>query len=115
MARPVHGYLQLRREFCFVDIGEFGSANFQWYGGAIPAAAVTFGTNFIDSNLSWQIPVILQCLSCLIVLALVPFIPESPRYLIAKGRNEEALAFLTRYRESSFFQRAAMLMRRWRR
>jgi len=71
--------------------------NCGWYGGAIPAAAITFGTNYIKSNLSWQIPIILQCAACLFVLILCPFIPESPRFLMAKGREEDAHTMLTKY------------------
>lgn len=82
-----------------------GLYNCGWYGGAIPAAAITFGTNYIDNNLSWQLPVIFQCFACVIVLGLIPFTPESPRFLMARGRTEEAHAFLTRYRKHSRPQR----------
>jgi hypothetical protein len=61
------------------------------------AAAVTYGCNFIDSNLSWQIPLILQAFACTIVMVSVFFIPESPRFLMANGRQEEAHAFLVKY------------------
>ena len=37
--------------------------------------ASSVGTNYINSNLSWQIPLILQAYSCLFVMALVFFIP----------------------------------------
>ncbi|GFZ51177.1 hypothetical protein JCM24511_08935 [Saitozyma sp. JCM 24511] len=71
--------------------------NIGWYGGAIPAAAITFGTNYINSNLSWQIPLILQAYSCLFVMTLVFFIPESPRYLMANGKEDQAFDFLVKY------------------
>lgn len=72
-------------------------SHLQWYGGAIPAAAITFGTNYIQSNLSWQLPVIFQCFACVIVIGLCPFIPESPRFLMSKGKEEQTHAFLTKY------------------
>lgn len=71
--------------------------NCGWYAGAIPAAAITFGTNFISSNLSWQLPLIFQCFTSILICVLIPFIPESPRFLIGKGRDEEARSFFTRF------------------
>lgn len=74
-----------------------GFYNCGWFGGSIPAAIVTFGTNNINSPYAWRIPLIGQALACVIVLVSVFFIPESPRYLMANGREEEALAFLVKY------------------
>lgn len=51
----------------------------------------------MGSNLQWQIPVILQAVCAVIVMFLVFIVPESPRYLMANGRDEEALAFLIRF------------------
>lgn len=58
---------------------------------------MTYGCEFIDSNLSWQIPLILQAFACVIVMGSVFFIPESPRFLMANGREEEAIEFLVKY------------------
>ncbi|KAM7216126.1 General substrate transporter [Rhypophila decipiens] len=74
-----------------------GFYNCGWFGGSIPATIVTFGTNNIQSPYAWRIPLILQGLACVIVLCSVFFIPESPRYLVANDREEEALAFLVKY------------------
>jgi len=74
-----------------------GLYNVGWFGGAIPAAAVTFGTNNINSDYSWRIPLILQAFACGIVIVTVFTIPESPRYLMANGREEEALDLLIKY------------------
>ncbi|WWC73874.1 uncharacterized protein I206_107846 [Kwoniella pini CBS 10737] len=74
-----------------------GFYNCGWFGGSIPAAAVTYGCNNINSNLSWQLPLIFQAFACLIVIVGVWFIPESPRYLIANGREDEAFQFLVAY------------------
>jgi hypothetical protein len=62
-----------------------------------PAAAVTFGCNYIDNNFSWRIPLILQAFACTIIIVAVFFIPESPRWLMANGRRDEAYAFLAKY------------------
>ncbi|KAL1412442.1 hypothetical protein Q8F55_000187 [Vanrija albida] len=74
-----------------------GIYNVGWYGGAIPAAAITFGTNYINSHLSWQLPLIFQCFAAVLVLAFCPFIPESPRFLMSRGREDDARTFLAKY------------------
>lgn len=68
-----------------------------YFGGSIPAAAITFGTNYINSNLSWQLPLIFQGVACVAVLFLVWIIPESPRYLMTQGKTEQAREFLVKY------------------
>lgn len=40
---------------------------------------------------------IIQAFACVVVLFGVWFVPESPRFLIANGREEEAVAFLIKY------------------
>ncbi|KAI9368393.1 general substrate transporter [Aspergillus egyptiacus] len=74
-----------------------GFYNCGWFGGSVPAALVTYGSNFIDNNWQWRVPFILQCFACIIVIISVWFIPESPRWLLAHGREEEALAILAKY------------------
>ncbi|GFZ44930.1 hypothetical protein JCM24511_02656 [Saitozyma sp. JCM 24511] len=74
-----------------------GLYNCGYYGGAIPAAAVTFGCNFLQSNWSWRVPLILQAFACTIVILFVFTIPESPRWLMANGREEEAIEYLIKY------------------
>ncbi|KAI1329436.1 putative MFS lactose permease [Xylariaceae sp. FL0255] len=74
-----------------------GFYNCGWFGGSIPAAAITFGTNTLKSNWAWRTPLLLQATASVIVLFSVWFIPESPRWLLANGKTDEALEFLTRY------------------
>ncbi|KAM5345647.1 hypothetical protein ACJ41O_011508 [Fusarium nematophilum] len=61
-----------------------------FYFGAIFAAWCTYGTFKMESTWSWRIPSILQ--GALPVLQLLGwyFLPESPRWLISRGRKEEA-------------------------
>ncbi|KAJ5449986.1 uncharacterized protein N7458_006435 [Penicillium daleae] len=74
-----------------------GFYNCGWFGGSIPAALITYGTNFMGNNWQWRIPFICQCFACVLVIVFVWFIPESPRWLLAQGREEEATAFLVKY------------------
>ncbi|KAK3904215.1 general substrate transporter [Staphylotrichum tortipilum] len=74
-----------------------GFYNCGWFGGAIPAALIVYGCNFIKADHGWRLPLIFQAFACLIVMVGVFFIPESPRWLMANGREEEALAFLVKY------------------
>ncbi|SPO00313.1 related to hexose transporter protein [Cephalotrichum gorgonifer] len=68
-----------------------------WYIGAIIAAWVTFGTFSIPNEWSWRIPSLLQAAPALLQIGGVLCLPESPRWLVAKGRAEEAKAVLVKY------------------
>lgn len=54
-------------------------------------------SNYIQSHASWQIPLILQCVACLVLIGLLPFVPESPRFLLARGKEQQAHDMLTKY------------------
>jgi sugar porter (SP) family MFS transporter len=64
--------------------------NTMWYLGAIIAAWLTFGTLQIPSDWAWRIPSIVQAAPSLLQLAFIYFVPESPRWLIAHGKEEKA-------------------------
>ncbi|KAK7414939.1 hypothetical protein QQX98_006264 [Neonectria punicea] len=68
-----------------------------WYLGAVAAAWTTFGTFSIDNDWAWRIPSYLQAAPALVQISAIWFLPESPRFLIAKGRAEDAKALLTKY------------------
>lgn len=65
--------------------------------GSVVAGWCTFGTFRIDSTASWRIPSALQGLPSIIQLLAIWSLPESPRWLVSQGRNEEALAMLAKY------------------
>ena len=55
-----------------------------------------FFWNDVDA---WRVPLAFQCVGPTILLSGLYWIPESPRYLIMKGRVDEAKAVLTRLRQ----------------
>ncbi|KAJ9144531.1 Hexose transporter protein [Pleurostoma richardsiae] len=72
--------------------------NTLWYLGAIVAAWVSFGTlRNLTGNIEWRLPTALQCLMPGIQLLAVWFLPESPRWLISKGKADKAKEVLIKY------------------
>jgi MFS family permease len=86
--------------------------NTTWYIGSFVAAWLTFGesslsdlgeeneltrgigTNKIAGNWAWRAPSLVQIFPSALQLTFIWFVPESPRWLISKGKNEKALRIL---------------------
>lgn len=68
-----------------------------WYIGAVLAAWTAFGTFSMPNEWAWRIPSLLQALPALIQVVGVYFVLESPRWLVAQGRGEEAKRTLVKY------------------
>jgi uncharacterized membrane protein len=49
-----------------------------------------------STSFIWRVPTILQCVFLIPMIFIVLIIPETPRWLAARDRNEEALEVLTR-------------------
>ncbi|GAB5585963.1 hypothetical protein Unana1_00863 [Umbelopsis nana] len=80
-------------------VGLFGAC---FQVGSIGMLAALLGTNTIDSDWSWRLPFLLQMIFPLIVVVFSYLItPESPRYLILKGKVEEARQVVAKYHTSS--------------
>ncbi|KAI1108335.1 general substrate transporter [Nemania sp. NC0429] len=71
--------------------------NTLWNAGAIVVSALSLGTNFIDSTWSWRIPALVQGVPSVIQIIFIWWVPESPRYLMAKDKHEKALDILAKY------------------
>ncbi|KAI5369830.1 Putative major facilitator, sugar transporter, major facilitator superfamily [Septoria linicola] len=74
-----------------------GYYNSFFYSGSILATGVTYATAKISGSLSWRLPLTLQCIPPLFILAGSFCIPESPRWLCSHGRFEEATKILAKH------------------
>jgi MFS family permease len=72
--------------------------------GVVLAYWLEFGLSFIDGGKSafrWRFPIAFQIIFLLVLFAAVWFFPESPRWLVKVGREEEARYILQRLRGSN--------------
>nr|CBV37356.1 hexose transporter [Colletotrichum graminicola] len=72
-----------------------GLYNCMWPVGAIIAGWVAYGAEQIPGDDGWRVPVWCQLITSGIVIIFVFFLPESPRWLVANDRHEEAAKILT--------------------
>lgn len=71
--------------------------NTLWYLGSLIGARVSFGTNKIVGDWSWRAPCLLQAIPSLFQIVFICFVPESPRWLVAKGQQEKAKQIMYKY------------------
>ncbi|KAL9562293.1 hypothetical protein ACKAV7_013376 [Fusarium commune] len=74
-----------------------GLYNCTWYIGSIIASWVVYGCSYIDGDIAWRIPIWCQMITSGIVALGVLWLPESPRWLIAQDRVEDAVQVLATY------------------
>ncbi|KAL0475074.1 general substrate transporter [Neurospora intermedia] len=75
-----------------------GLYNTTWYIGSIIASWVVYGCSYIENNKdAWRIPIWCQMITSGIVCLGVFWLPESPRWLMAQDRYEEAAKILATY------------------
>ncbi|KFY07072.1 hypothetical protein V492_07470 [Pseudogymnoascus sp. VKM F-4246] len=75
-----------------------GMYNNFWWFGSILAGWATYGSNKnYTTSWAWRVPTVVQAGLPLMVMVLILFFPESPRWLIYHDRPEEALAIFAKY------------------
>lgn len=75
-----------------------GLYNCTWYIGSIIASWVSYGCAYIDNdNVAWRIPIWCQMITSGIVCIFVFLLPESPRWLMAQDKHEQAAQVLAKY------------------
>ena len=62
--------------------------------GFIVANWVGYGCQYLEGNTQWRLPLGLQLAPALLLLLGSFFMPQSPRWLLEHGRDEEALAIV---------------------
>ena len=75
-----------------------GMYNNFWWVGNILAAWTTYGSNLhLKNSWAWRVPTVVQCFMPAIAMVCILFFPESPRWLIAHDRQEEAVKIFAKY------------------
>ncbi|KAI0799943.1 lactose permease [Xylaria sp. FL0064] len=77
-----------------------GTFNTFYYVGSILATSSVYGCHkYLEDqgNLDWRIPIWLQAVCAGLVLLVIKFFPESPRYLILTDKHEEARQIIIKY------------------
>jgi MFS family permease len=69
--------------------------------GQVISTLVTYGTKSMQSAAGWRIPIGLQLLVPAIIFCLLPFLPESPRWLLSRNRRDLAVVSMKKLRKSA--------------
>ncbi|TIA13358.1 general substrate transporter [Aureobasidium pullulans] len=63
-------------------------------GGFMIVNWINYGLSFVAGSIQWRLPLALQFIFIFVLFATVPWLPESPRWLIAHGHEVEAIQIL---------------------
>ncbi|KAF5376522.1 hypothetical protein D9615_008674 [Tricholomella constricta] len=55
---------------------------------------MTYGFSFLEGSIAWRFPIAFQLVFSIILLSTIPWLPESPRWLLAHGYEEEGVRVL---------------------
>lgn len=68
-----------------------------FYTGSILSTGVAYASNKASGELAFRLPLALQLIPPTCILAGLAFVPESPRWLTARGKTEQAAKILAKY------------------
>ncbi|KNG48898.1 major myo-inositol transporter iolT [Stemphylium lycopersici] len=71
--------------------------NASYFIGSITAAAIAIKTTTMTGNWGWRAPSLLQICPSLLQISTVWLLPESPRWLVSRDRDDDAFAVLVKY------------------
>lgn len=63
--------------------------------GIMIAYWMDYGLSYVPGSIAWRLPIAFQIVFAMAAMVLLIWLPESPRWLLAKDRNEEARKVLT--------------------
>ncbi|KAI0893823.1 general substrate transporter [Annulohypoxylon nitens] len=55
---------------------------------------INYGMSFVGGAIGWRLPLALQLVFCIVLFSTIPWLPESPRWLLAHGQETEASMIL---------------------
>lgn len=55
---------------------------------------MTYGFSFLRGNVVWRFPIAFQLVFSIILFSTIPWLPESPRWLLAHGYEQEGVGVL---------------------
>ncbi|TFK94102.1 general substrate transporter [Polyporus arcularius HHB13444] len=86
--------------------------NASWYLGSIVSAWTCFGAyqGAGHSPWSWRVPTLVQALGPFLQIFFIWFVPESPRFLVAKGRESKAAKVLAQYHSMTGDERDPLIV-----
>ncbi|KAI4729371.1 general substrate transporter [Aureobasidium sp. EXF-10728] len=64
-------------------------------GGFMIVNWINYGLSFVEGSVQWRLPLALQFIFIFVLFATIPWLPESPRWLIAHDKEREAIQILT--------------------
>jgi sugar porter (SP) family MFS transporter len=69
-------------------------------GGIMISYWIDLGLSFAPGSVAWRFPLAFQIFFCIIILVFIPFLPESPRWLVLQNREAEAREVLAALAET---------------
>ncbi|KAJ5102481.1 hypothetical protein N7532_003010 [Penicillium argentinense] len=69
--------------------------------GTFIAYWIDFGLSYVNSSVQWRFPVAFQIIFAVMVTAGALMLPESPRWFMMQGKDDEALQILAQLNDSS--------------
>ncbi|KAG6833321.1 hypothetical protein H0H87_008495 [Tephrocybe sp. NHM501043] len=55
---------------------------------------MTYGFSFLQGSIAWRFPIAFQLVFSIVLLSTIPWLPESPRWLLAHGHEAEGVRVL---------------------